>query len=313
MKVKCLNNLAASQLKLDHYEAALKSCNLVLEHQPENIKALFRKGKVRCCHPCPVAGLGRGGDHNTSLNPHLIFQVLAQQGEYREAIPILKAALKLEPSNKVGWVSSGLCPRGHVPTNLGVPHSCHQSALCRARAAVGWCSKCQHPVLRYLNTAELVVPYLHVARLSLCPLALVVAGLSASPSLLQQLCLHGLLACAVAARSEAEQVLAISLSSLQCDSLGGPSKPRPQASAQAGAIFGSGISCRLMISCRTEASGKSKASAVPGNGPSKSRAGSSRGGAACSGSFAPALAPQFYPPLRAFHQNITVHLVFPGA
>ncbi|NXR11524.1 FKBP8 isomerase, partial [Semnornis frantzii] len=71
VKVKCLNNLAASQLKLDHYEAALKSCNQVLEHQPENIKALFRKGKV-----------------------------LAQQGEYREAIPILKAALKLEPSNK---------------------------------------------------------------------------------------------------------------------------------------------------------------------------------------------------------------------
>ncbi|XP_019393900.1 PREDICTED: peptidyl-prolyl cis-trans isomerase FKBP8 [Crocodylus porosus] len=71
VKVKCLNNLAASQLKLDHYEAALKSCNLVLEHQPENIKALFRKGKV-----------------------------LAQQGEYSQAIPILKAALKLEPSNK---------------------------------------------------------------------------------------------------------------------------------------------------------------------------------------------------------------------
>ncbi|NXG15481.1 FKBP8 isomerase, partial [Grallaria varia] len=71
VKVKCLNNLAASQLKLDHYKAALKSCNLVLEHQPGNIKALFRKGKV-----------------------------LAQLGEYREAIPILKAALKLEPSNK---------------------------------------------------------------------------------------------------------------------------------------------------------------------------------------------------------------------
>ncbi|XP_014742726.1 PREDICTED: peptidyl-prolyl cis-trans isomerase FKBP8 isoform X2 [Sturnus vulgaris] len=79
VKVKCLNNLAASQLKLDHFKAALKSCNLVLEHQPGNIKALFRKGKV-----------------------------LAQQGEYREAIPILKAALKLEPSNKVGWRPSTL-------------------------------------------------------------------------------------------------------------------------------------------------------------------------------------------------------------
>ncbi|XP_044528245.1 peptidyl-prolyl cis-trans isomerase FKBP8 [Gracilinanus agilis] len=71
LKVKCLNNLAASQLKLDHYSAALHSCNLALSHQPDNIKALFRKGKV-----------------------------LAQQGEYAEAIPILRAALKLEPSNK---------------------------------------------------------------------------------------------------------------------------------------------------------------------------------------------------------------------
>ncbi|XP_007443923.1 peptidyl-prolyl cis-trans isomerase FKBP8 isoform X1 [Python bivittatus] len=71
VKMKCLNNLAASQLKLDHYEAALRSCNQVLEQQPDNIKALFRKGKV-----------------------------LAQQGEYSGAIPILKAALKLEPSNK---------------------------------------------------------------------------------------------------------------------------------------------------------------------------------------------------------------------
>ena len=52
LKVKCLNNLAASQLKLDHYRAALRSCSQVLEHQPDNIKALFRKGKV-------------GGDHRT--------------------------------------------------------------------------------------------------------------------------------------------------------------------------------------------------------------------------------------------------------
>lgn len=32
---------------------------------------------------------------------HFLSQVLAQQGEYSEAIPILRAALKLEPSNKV--------------------------------------------------------------------------------------------------------------------------------------------------------------------------------------------------------------------
>lgn len=46
MKVKCLNNMAAAQLKLDHYDAALRSCVSVLVHQPDNVKALFRKGKV---------------------------------------------------------------------------------------------------------------------------------------------------------------------------------------------------------------------------------------------------------------------------
>ncbi|KAM3619403.1 uncharacterized protein V6R79_007652 [Siganus canaliculatus] len=71
VKVKCLNNMAASQLKLDHYDAALKSCVLALAHQPENIKALFRMGKVQ-----------------------------ALQGEYTEAIQTLRKALKLEPSNK---------------------------------------------------------------------------------------------------------------------------------------------------------------------------------------------------------------------
>ncbi|XP_029356132.1 peptidyl-prolyl cis-trans isomerase FKBP8 [Echeneis naucrates] len=71
VKVKCLNNMAASQLKLDHYDAALKSCVSALAHQPENIKALFRMGKV-----------------------------LALQGEYTEAIQTLRKALKLEPTNK---------------------------------------------------------------------------------------------------------------------------------------------------------------------------------------------------------------------
>ncbi|TNN75063.1 Peptidyl-prolyl cis-trans isomerase FKBP8 [Liparis tanakae] len=71
VRVKCLNNMAASQLKLDHYDAALKSCVSALEHQPDNIKALFRMGKV-----------------------------LALQGEYSEAIQTLRKALKLEPSNK---------------------------------------------------------------------------------------------------------------------------------------------------------------------------------------------------------------------
>ncbi|KAK2835674.1 hypothetical protein Q5P01_016158 [Channa striata] len=71
VKVKCLNNMAAAQLKLDHYDAALKSCVAALSHQPDNIKALFRMGKV-----------------------------LALRGEYTEAIQTLRKALKLEPSNK---------------------------------------------------------------------------------------------------------------------------------------------------------------------------------------------------------------------
>uniref|UniRef100_UPI00398E32CB peptidyl-prolyl cis-trans isomerase FKBP8 n=1 Tax=Pristiophorus japonicus TaxID=55135 RepID=UPI00398E32CB len=71
VKVKCLNNLAAAQLKLEHFEAALKSSNAALKHQPNNVKALFRKGKV-----------------------------LALQGEYTEAMPVLRKAARLEPSNK---------------------------------------------------------------------------------------------------------------------------------------------------------------------------------------------------------------------
>ncbi|KAM6921987.1 peptidyl-prolyl cis-trans isomerase FKBP8 [Xenentodon cancila] len=71
VKVKCLNNMAASQLKLEHHDAALKSCVSALEHQPDNIKALFRMGKI-----------------------------LAVQGEYAEAIQTLRKALKLDPSNK---------------------------------------------------------------------------------------------------------------------------------------------------------------------------------------------------------------------
>ncbi|KAK3562076.1 hypothetical protein QTP86_027184, partial [Hemibagrus guttatus] len=71
VKLKCLNNMAASQLKLEHYEAALRSCVSVLAYQPDNIKALFRQGKV-----------------------------LALQGEYGDAIKSLKRALKSDPSNK---------------------------------------------------------------------------------------------------------------------------------------------------------------------------------------------------------------------
>ncbi|XP_038073276.1 peptidyl-prolyl cis-trans isomerase FKBP8-like isoform X1 [Patiria miniata] len=72
LKVKCYNNLAAAQLKIDAYDPALKSCSNALDIEPENVKALFRKGKV-----------------------------LASQGEYEQAIGTMKEALSREPSNKV--------------------------------------------------------------------------------------------------------------------------------------------------------------------------------------------------------------------
>lgn len=49
-RVKCLNNLAASQLKLEQYNEALHTSRDVLALEPNNVKALFRTGKVRV-HP----------------------------------------------------------------------------------------------------------------------------------------------------------------------------------------------------------------------------------------------------------------------
>lgn len=59
VKVKCLNNMAASQLKLDHYDAAFKSCVAALAHQPDNIKALFRMGKVKAALTTTASALWR--------------------------------------------------------------------------------------------------------------------------------------------------------------------------------------------------------------------------------------------------------------
>lgn len=44
--MKVYNNLALAQLKIAAYDAALKSVDHVLQCQPNNAKALFRKGKV---------------------------------------------------------------------------------------------------------------------------------------------------------------------------------------------------------------------------------------------------------------------------
>ncbi|KAG8575433.1 hypothetical protein GDO81_009551 [Engystomops pustulosus] len=70
-RIKCLNNLAATQLKLHHYDDVINSCNAVLEMDTDNAKALYRKGKV-----------------------------LSERGEYEEAMSILKQALRVEPTTK---------------------------------------------------------------------------------------------------------------------------------------------------------------------------------------------------------------------
>ncbi|XP_014670903.1 PREDICTED: peptidyl-prolyl cis-trans isomerase FKBP8-like isoform X2 [Priapulus caudatus] len=72
LRLKCFNNLAAAQLKIDAHTAALQSCDNVLKVQPDNVKALFRKGKV-----------------------------LGATGETQEAILVLRKALKLEPEMKI--------------------------------------------------------------------------------------------------------------------------------------------------------------------------------------------------------------------
>ncbi|XP_010899928.2 peptidyl-prolyl cis-trans isomerase FKBP8 [Esox lucius] len=70
-RVKCLNNLAAAQLKLEQYDDALHTSRDVLSLDPQNVKALFRTGKL-----------------------------LSDKNEYQEAMELLKKALKLEPSTK---------------------------------------------------------------------------------------------------------------------------------------------------------------------------------------------------------------------
>jgi len=72
MKIKCLNNLSAAQLKVKAYAMAQLSLDAVLQLQPKNVKALFRKGKC-------LVGLGKED----------------------EAFVFIKEASMLDPQNKV--------------------------------------------------------------------------------------------------------------------------------------------------------------------------------------------------------------------
>uniref|UniRef100_A0A0X3PPI5 peptidylprolyl isomerase n=1 Tax=Schistocephalus solidus TaxID=70667 RepID=A0A0X3PPI5_SCHSO len=70
LEIKLRNNVAASQLKLEAYQAASKTCDAVLQLDPTNSKALFRKGKA-------LAGLG----------------------DFTEAITLFEKVLELTPSS----------------------------------------------------------------------------------------------------------------------------------------------------------------------------------------------------------------------
>ncbi|XP_071081420.1 peptidyl-prolyl cis-trans isomerase FKBP8-like [Haliotis cracherodii] len=71
-KLKCYNNLAASQLKIDAYDAAIRSCEGVLKSQPDNVKALYRIGKA-----------------------------YSSKGENEKALSYLKKALSIDPASKI--------------------------------------------------------------------------------------------------------------------------------------------------------------------------------------------------------------------
>ncbi|XP_067667184.1 peptidyl-prolyl cis-trans isomerase FKBP8-like [Haliotis asinina] len=71
-KLKCYNNLAASQLKIDAYDAAIRSCESVLKSQPDNVKALYRIGKA-----------------------------YGSKGDNEKALSYLKKALNIDPASKI--------------------------------------------------------------------------------------------------------------------------------------------------------------------------------------------------------------------
>uniref|UniRef100_A0A8C6TRQ6 peptidylprolyl isomerase n=1 Tax=Neogobius melanostomus TaxID=47308 RepID=A0A8C6TRQ6_9GOBI len=94
--LKCLNNLAMVQLKLEQQEQALKTCREALQLDPQNVKALFRCGKL-----------------------------LSDKGEYKEGMELLKKALKLEPTTKVRKYSIFYKGHAHCSRSTLYPKMTH--------------------------------------------------------------------------------------------------------------------------------------------------------------------------------------------
>jgi len=71
-RLKVYNNMGAAQMKIEAYDAALKSVEHVLRCQKDNVKAIYRKAKI-----------------------------LTELGKVREAIGLLERALHIDPSSKI--------------------------------------------------------------------------------------------------------------------------------------------------------------------------------------------------------------------
>ena len=58
LKLMCLNNMAACQLKLCQYEHCITNCTKILNREPKNVKALYRRGtahlKLKNLEPAEV-------------------------------------------------------------------------------------------------------------------------------------------------------------------------------------------------------------------------------------------------------------------
>ena len=93
-RLKVYNNMAAAQMKIEAYDAALKSIDLVLRCQKDNVKAIYRKAKV-CFESCFHCLQYR------SSSLILSTQILAATMKINEAVALLERALHLDPSSKI--------------------------------------------------------------------------------------------------------------------------------------------------------------------------------------------------------------------
>ncbi|KAM8997028.1 peptidyl-prolyl cis-trans isomerase FKBP8 isoform 1-T1 [Ara ararauna] len=94
-RVKCFNNCAAVEMKLQRVEEALAACEAALSISPDNGRALLRRGQVGPGPPRVDPRL------TARYRPLLSSQLLAQQGRDAEAALVLRRALELDPASEV--------------------------------------------------------------------------------------------------------------------------------------------------------------------------------------------------------------------